>query len=51
MPWYNKYFNQIMLGTLAFIVGISAVQARKTYKEVKKKPKFRVETSFKDTVK
>ena len=50
MPWYNKYFDQIFYGTIAFILGLSAFQARKTYKETRK-PKFRVETNFKDTAK
>lgn len=51
MPWYSKYFTHIMYGTLAFILGISAVTARRTYKETTKKPRFKVETNFKDSVK
>jgi hypothetical protein len=51
MPWYSRYFNHIIYGTIAFIVSISVIQARQTYKEVKRKPKFKVETNFKDTAK
>jgi hypothetical protein len=51
MPWYNKYFFQVFYGTVALILGMSAVQARKTYKDIKRKPKFKVETNFKDTAK
>ena len=50
MPWYSKYFDYIIYSTLAFIVGISTANSVKNYKNAKKKPKFRVETNFKDTV-
>ena len=50
MPWYNRYFFHMFYGSVAFILGLSAVQARKTYKETRK-PKFKVDVSFKDTIK
>ena len=51
MPWYNRYFFHMFYGTVAFILGASTVQSVKNYKNAKKKPKFKVETSFKDTIK
>jgi len=50
MPWYSKYFFVIFYGTIAGIVGLSTMQLRKTLKD-NKKPKFKVETNFKDTAK
>ena len=49
MPWYSKYFDYIIYSTLACIVGISTANSVKNYKNAKKKPKFKVETNFKDT--
>ena len=51
MPWYNRYFFHMFYGTVAFILGASTVQSVKNYKNAKKKPKFKVEISFKDTIK
>lgn len=49
MPWYDKYFFQIYWSSVALIFVLSGASYASRNKP--KKPKFEVETQYKDTIK